>query len=702
LAQPALTLDSYLSHGITLFNSSFIVRFTNFVEIMAPVFSRDFLVKCAGTFGDNLSGYGLDSLWPTWITEPRAIGIIDSCLIKHTRPVGGPNYKALQAAGTSTHEEYLNVQKKYGLPPLNTVVTGGIDSYGRELMLSDGYGGQIAELLLRGYLPGLADRSQYIIEALRPVLQYLAPPQKAAPAPSHLGCQAVLDAIKIKREKFEAARSTGLGLVAAQLMSAGNHAAATMMLSSALSEGEAGPLWNDWATIEYSCGNVIRAELGYRRALKLDSSFRQSAINLSALLLTQGRVDEALPVIAPHIPALDTTEKQAIRDLIVKANQQQNAAALDTTSVTAKVSTAYIEAFRTVLALIPDLGCSRAGMPIDGVALPLIHYGYFVNEGNVLLQQLPADVRQQTIDVANLRPAMDPRLTLVVARSHMFNGNFARAASLLRAVQNSAPNAPVVASMIEECRQATEAASRAAAPATHCANWREAVALLRQEPLERLRDLEYLELEFLPRLGLNGELLHEFPSFLYPYCGSGLKSWQYPGQFAPYLRWLSEQNIESYLEIGCRHGGTFIVTLEYCNRFHPIKHAACVDLMDSPILREYMQTRSFDYRVESSTSASFLSFSQSRIWDLVLIDGDHSLEGVKADFEAIKNNARLIALHDICSSVCPGVEQMWNDIKSSAPGDRLVQWCHQYPEVTSLTGGNLLGIGVYQNEACQL
>jgi hypothetical protein len=333
------------------------------------------------------------------------------------------------------------------------------------------------------------------------------------------------------------------------------------------------------------------------------------------------------------------------------------------------------------------------------VALPPIHHGYFVGEGCILLQQLPENVRRQVVEMAHSKPAIDIRLSLVAARSHMLNGDFAQATSLILSIQKYFPDAPIVASMFEECARAT--APRATSAVTRCENWRDAVALLRREPLERLRDLEYLEHEFLPRLGLNGELLHEFPAFLYPFCGNGLKSWQYPSQFAPYLRWLSNQNIESYLEIGCRHGGTFIATLEYCNRFHPIKHAACVDLMDSPILREYLQTRSFDYQIASSTSESFRNFSRSRAWDLVLIDGDHSWEGVKADFDTIKNNARLIALHDICSAVCPGVEQMWNDIRSSASDDHIVQWCNQYSEVTSLAGANFLGIGVYQNNACQ-
>jgi hypothetical protein len=310
LAQPALSLDSYLSHAITLRNTSFLVRFTNFVEIMAPVFRRDFLVRCAESFGENRSGWGLDVLWPTWVAEQRAIGIIDACVIKHTRPVGGPNYQAMKAGGISAKEELLEVLKKYNLSLSPQIaVTGGIDCNGRELLLANGHGIEVAELLLRGYLPRLEAHPDIIVQVLRPVLRQMVLPQET-------------DSPVSSQREF--ARTTAIGRVASQFMNEGNYAAASILLASALAEGEAGPLWNDWATVEYRRGNAIRAERGFRRALQLDCSLRQAAVNLTALLLSQARTDEALSVITPHIPALDAGEKRAIHDLLVHASQQQS------------------------------------------------------------------------------------------------------------------------------------------------------------------------------------------------------------------------------------------------------------------------------------------------------------------------------------------------------------------------------------------
>src|SRR5580658_8967061 len=94
-----------------------------------------------------------------------------------------------------------------------------------------------------------------------------------------------------------------------------------------------------------------------------------------------------------------------------------------------------------------------------------------------------------------------------------------------------------------------------------------AIRMLRTASLHELRDEAFLREEFLLALGLNGEILDEFPTQLYPWCGRGILSWQYPVQFAKYLTYLAGKNLRSYVEIGCRFGGTFIIVVEYLRRF---------------------------------------------------------------------------------------------------------------------------------------
>lgn len=90
LAQPALADGCFWSHELTLENRGFALRYTNFVEVMAPAFSREALRACAPTFGANRSGWGLDLVWSRLLGDPRdAIAVVDAAPMIHTRPVGG-------------------------------------------------------------------------------------------------------------------------------------------------------------------------------------------------------------------------------------------------------------------------------------------------------------------------------------------------------------------------------------------------------------------------------------------------------------------------------------------------------------------------------------------------------------------------------------------------------------------------------------
>jgi hypothetical protein len=107
LAQPALTPDSYFTHLVTMQHRAFQLRFTNFVEIMAPVLSAAMLTKIYPTLDGRISGYGLDALWARF-SRLGKVAIIDDTPVKHTRPVGGPNYAFSKKAGLApAHEDWL-------------------------------------------------------------------------------------------------------------------------------------------------------------------------------------------------------------------------------------------------------------------------------------------------------------------------------------------------------------------------------------------------------------------------------------------------------------------------------------------------------------------------------------------------------------------------------------------------------------------
>lgn len=192
--------------------------------------------------------------------------------------------------------------------------------------------------------------------------------------------------------------------------------------------------------------------------------------------------------------------------------------------------------------------------------------------------------------------------------------------------------------------------------------------------------------------GLNNEALNEFPNELSQYFGTGLKLWQYPNQLSKFSEKICSLNVKSYLEIGCRHGGTFIYMSELLMKNNQdINLYACDIIPMSEILQEYCNQQKFEYIQESSQTAEFKDFCENIKPEFVFIDGDHSYEGVSRDFSIFENmsETKYIVLHDISNDVCPGVFRMWELIKKNDKFETY-EYIDQYESVS----GNFLGIGL--------
>jgi len=209
--------------------------------------------------------------------------------------------------------------------------------------------------------------------------------------------------------------------------------------------------------------------------------------------------------------------------------------------------------------------------------------------------------------------------------------------------------------------------------------------LSRTQLIKKCDTLEELE-SMIVHLGFNTELLHEQPQIVKDNQG-GLKIWQYPNQFSKYLHFLKDLSIESYIEIGCRWGGTFVLTTEFLKLYNNLQKSTAVDLIDSPV-EEYCETITHFKKMDSH-SETFKTFIKENHYDLIFIDGDHSYQGVKDDFLACKDSGKIFVFHDIISDACQGVVRFWNEMKQE-PGYTFHEFTDQYPEVK----GNFLGIGV--------
>lgn len=215
------------------------------------------------------------------------------------------------------------------------------------------------------------------------------------------------------------------------------------------------------------------------------------------------------------------------------------------------------------------------------------------------------------------------------------------------------------------------------------------VELVRGRDVAELSDPQRLE-ALLLELGLNDDGLMEFPEELHRYCGEGLRIWQYPIQFARYLADLSGLGVRSYLELGTRHGGTFVATVEVLNRFRRLDRAVGVDIMPCPSLVEYarhVSTVSFA-RMNTQTD-EFAEFVRSTPrFDLVLVDANHTELECRREVELMREHADVLALHDIVNIDFPGVGAVWSELVATGEYE-CREYAAQYEGI-----GPYMGIGL--------
>lgn len=148
---------------------------------------------------------------------------------------------------------------------------------------------------------------------------------------------------------------------------------------------------------------------------------------------------------------------------------------------------------------------------------------------------------------------------------------------------------------------------------------------------------------------------------------------QIPGEFLDFMEFCREQDIQSVIEIGSYTGGT---TFMFREAFE--KRVIAVDINPLSDIKgvEYI---SGDSQQEDTIKAVNTLLGQSKV-DMLFVDGNHSYEGVKADWENYCKRVKkggLIVFHDIVDSQehriqgC-NVAQLWDTLKKSSDAKEFI------------------------------
>ncbi|MEM3607094.1 MAG: class I SAM-dependent methyltransferase, partial [Candidatus Bathyarchaeia archaeon] len=134
-------------------------------------------------------------------------------------------------------------------------------------------------------------------------------------------------------------------------------------------------------------------------------------------------------------------------------------------------------------------------------------------------------------------------------------------------------------------------------------------------------------------------------------------------EFFELIKIAKKNNVKKILEIGTYKGGTALLFSKLLNA-----EVTSIDIQ-IPFLRrrilEYISKGKIKTIVGNSHLKETLEKIKENHYDMLFIDGDHSLEGVKKDYEMysplVKDNG-IIAFHDITSD--EGVKKFWRTLSS--------------------------------------
>ena len=153
-------------------------------------------------------------------------------------------------------------------------------------------------------------------------------------------------------------------------------------------------------------------------------------------------------------------------------------------------------------------------------------------------------------------------------------------------------------------------------------------------------------------------------------------------ELTPLVRLLQDRRLDTVVEIGTARGGTFAT---WCSLAEPDAVLVSIDLpggahgggyseQDAERFSGYARSRQQVHFLRDDSHAettrdALAKILDGRSVDFLMIDGDHTYEGVRADYEMYSPflaEGGIVAFHDILPRPAYGVDRLWAEVKAEA------------------------------------
>lgn len=141
------------------------------------------------------------------------------------------------------------------------------------------------------------------------------------------------------------------------------------------------------------------------------------------------------------------------------------------------------------------------------------------------------------------------------------------------------------------------------------------------------------------------------------------RAWQVKEEFLSLLSYMQDHNIKNVLEIGTHKGGAALGFLSIgCN-------VVSVDIVKQPEIKEFETNYSNFIYLDRAKALDYMTQEH----DMLFIDGDHSYEDCKKDYQEFSpyvKDKKLIVFHDIVNSELHKQQEcevwkFWKEIKDN-------------------------------------